>query len=121
MNTFLILLLTLPKLIYMFTKKSILLFLFFFSIHAGFAQVITEDSLIISPQTRDTLSLINERINIEKELSLEIDGLLIDETLTKAGQDFFDLFYQLWEPPPGATNFMIRIVEKPFRGISTSI
>ena len=30
---------------------------------------------------------------------LEIQGLVIDETQTKIGQDFYQSFFALWEPP----------------------
>lgn len=50
---------------------------------------------------------------------LEIDGLIVDETVTKAGRDFYQIFYSSWEAPPNAKNFTISISEKPARGIAT--
>ena len=47
---------------------------------------------------------------------LEIDGLIIDETRTKLGRDFYDLFYGQWEPPAGARNYSITLTESPARG-----
>ena len=47
---------------------------------------------------------------------LEIDGLIIDETRTKLGRDFYDLFYGRWTPPPGASDYGITLRETPFRG-----
>lgn len=55
------------------------------------------------------------------ELELEIDGLLVDDTKTKTGKDFYDLFYGSWEAPKDAKNFTITISEKPFRLSSTLI
>ena len=55
------------------------------------------------------------------DVELEIDGLLVDDTKTKAGKDFYDLFYNSWEAPPAAKNFSITVSEKPFRLTSTLI
>lgn len=54
-------------------------------------------------------------------LDLEIDGLVIDDTKTKSGRDFFDFFFRDWEAPESAKNFIIYISEKPFRLNSTLI
>jgi curli production assembly/transport component CsgE len=56
-----------------------------------------------------------------KEFEIEIDGLLVDDTKTKAGKDFYDLFYSNWEAPKDAKNFTITVSEKPFRLTSTLI
>jgi len=55
------------------------------------------------------------------DLEIEIDGLLVDDTKTKTGKDFYDLFYGSWEAPKDAKNFTITISEKPFRLSSTLI
>ncbi|WP_439481000.1 CsgE family curli-type amyloid fiber assembly protein [Algoriphagus formosus] len=55
------------------------------------------------------------------EVVLEIDGLLIDDTKTKSGRDFYDFFYRDWVAPPEASNYSIFIVEKPFRLNTTTI
>lgn len=57
----------------------------------------------------------------EIEIEIEIDGLLVDNTKTKIGRDFYDLFYANWEPPVNAKNYTITILEKPFRLTSTLI
>lgn len=79
----------------------------------SFAQTAIHDSLIISHDT----SLIEEPnikgINAEPES--EIDGLLIDETRTKAGHDFYELLFSVWETPANAGSYLIRIAEKPYR------
>jgi len=48
-----------------------------------------------------------------KEPVLEIDGLIIDETKTKIGRDFYGFFYTMWEAPEGIVNYTIYIIEKP--------
>ena len=71
------------------------------------------------------LKKLIQDIEAEKQeaapVDLEIDGLVVDETVTKAGRDFYQLFYSQWEAPPNASNFTIRISEKPARGIATVV
>lgn len=55
------------------------------------------------------------------DIELEIDGLIIDETISKIGRDFFELFYSNWKPPKNATNYTIRINEKISPGMATQI
>ncbi|MEM1125184.1 MAG: CsgE family curli-type amyloid fiber assembly protein [Bacteroidota bacterium] len=49
---------------------------------------------------------------------LEIDGLVVDETQTKIGRDFYEVFYSRWAAPPNAVNFTVTIKEQilPNRG-----
>ncbi|UOQ71670.1 curli production assembly/transport protein CsgE [Hymenobacter cellulosilyticus] len=51
----------------------------------------------------------------------EIEGLVMDQTITKVGHDFYDAFYSIWEAPADAGDFTILIQEKPARGTSTLI
>lgn len=62
-----------------------------------------------------------DEAEIETEIEIEIDGLLVDNTKTKIGRDFYDLFYANWEPPTNAKNYTITVLEKPFRLTSTLI
>ena len=55
-------------------------------------------------------------ISQAEELKLEIDGLVVDQTLTKTGRDFYELFYNQWQPPSGAKNYTLLIQEQPSRG-----
>jgi curli production assembly/transport component CsgE len=55
------------------------------------------------------------------DYEIEIDGLLVDDTKTKMGKEFYDLFYSSWEAPAGAKNYTITITERPFRLTSTLI
>lgn len=50
---------------------------------------------------------------------IEISGLLIDETLTRGGRDFFYFFNSNWEPLNG--NLTITVKERQDRGTATSI
>lgn len=46
----------------------------------------------------------------------ESSGLIVDQTITKIGRDFYDQFFSHWEPPPGNEDFTIVINERPSRG-----
>ncbi|WP_161888246.1 CsgE family curli-type amyloid fiber assembly protein [Pontibacter russatus] len=48
--------------------------------------------------------------------ALEIDGLIVDETITKIGRDFYETFHRQWEPPPMAKDYIILIKERPMMG-----
>jgi curli production assembly/transport component CsgE len=62
-----------------------------------------------------------ETRKFNKGYDLEIDGLIIDQTKTKSGREFYDYFFRDWEPPKGASNYTIYIEEKPFRLNTTFI
>jgi len=55
------------------------------------------------------------------DYEIEMDVLLVDDTKTKTGKDFYDLFYNNWEAPKDAKNYTITVSEKPFRLTSTLI
>lgn len=50
-----------------------------------------------------------------------INGLILDQTITKLGRDFYALFYEQWDPAPNLGDFTVIIREKPGRGTSTLI
>jgi len=47
-----------------------------------------------------------------KSDNIEIDGLIIDQTLTKIGHEFYEYFYALWEAPLEIKDYTIFITEK---------
>lgn len=53
--------------------------------------------------------------------ALEIEGLIVDQTISKVGHDFYDIFYTQFEVPPGVGEYVVTITEKPGRGTSTLI
>ncbi len=55
-----------------------------------------------------------------EETSLFIEGLVVDETKTKFGKEFYDQFYSIYNQYPQKHKFIILISELPFRG-QTSI
>lgn len=55
----------------------------------------------------------------QREESGGADILLLDQTRTRAGRDFFYAFQDAWEPPAEARDYVIRIEELPFRGMAS--
>ena len=83
-----------------------------------------KDSIKTKPIPESLKKLVNQVIQQPQkstEPEIEIDGLLVDDTKTKTGKDFYDFFYGSWEAPIGAKNYTITISEKPFRLSSTLI
>ncbi|MTI29873.1 CsgE family curli-type amyloid fiber assembly protein [Xanthovirga aplysinae] len=58
--------------------------------------------------------------NVSEEM-IEIDGLIIDQTMSRAGREFYQVFYTSWAPPRGARNYEVRITEKPVPGRGTRV
>nr|WKN34042.1 curli production assembly/transport protein CsgE [Tunicatimonas sp. TK19036] len=55
------------------------------------------------------------------EAGLEMNGLVIDETITKIGRDFYDLFYTHWDAPNSQVDYTLFIKEQPQPGRGTRI
>jgi len=47
-----------------------------------------------------------------KREEVEIDGLIIDQTQTRIGREFYQQFVTFWEAPEGIADYNIFIVEK---------
>ena len=54
-------------------------------------------------------------------LDLEIGEMIFDETITKVGRDFYELFFNSWSNPTQIKDFSISINEKPMPGVGTQI
>ena len=79
-------------------------------------------SLTLRGQETDSLSVIeenmippgSEEVVNQTNPELEIGQLIIDDTFSKAGNDFQQLFYTRWNwPVQNAEQFIITISEKP--------
>lgn len=86
-------------------------------------QTLPQDSIV---QDTTELPLTPEQLhqyeqNIRSSADLEVDGLIVDKTITKAGRDFYEVFQRQWEAPPMARNFTIQIEELPGRGNITIV
>jgi curli production assembly/transport component CsgE len=72
-----------------------------------------------NPSATDTTRLLNGHSTIDE---IEIDRLIVDETISKAGYDFIELFNTQWNwPEPLTEAFIMVIAERPYRGISTQV
>ncbi|MEJ8801236.1 CsgE family curli-type amyloid fiber assembly protein [Pontibacter sp. H249] len=81
--------------------------------------VIRQDSISKEKMRKqETVSLLNQFLQEKTQASvdLEVDGLVVDETITKVGRDFYDIFLMQWEAPPMAKNFTVLVKEQPARG-----
>lgn len=55
----------------------------------------------------------NERMaTTEQELMEEITGLIIEETMTRIGYEFYEFFFTHWEAPKGVKDYNISIDER---------
>ena len=93
-------------------------------INTSGTSVLPKDSLKIKHLPASFIKLVEgvvKQSSKPNEVEIELDGLLVDDTKTKAGKDFYDLFYGSWEAPAGAKNYTITVSEKPFRLTSTQI
>ena len=57
------------------------------------------------------LSLVFGSALLAQGGEVEIDGLIIDQTQTRIGQEFYQNFVTFWEAPPGIEDYNIVIVE----------
>ena len=72
-----------------------------------------EDTLKITPK---------QQIEITTDpMDLEIGEMIFDETVTKVGRDFYDVFFTQWNNPTQIKDFSISIKERPMPGIGTQI
>jgi len=57
----------------------------------------------------------------EQLVRMEVDGMVLDQTISKMGRDFYDVFYQYWQAPQQAYNFTIKITEQPAPTLGTQV
>lgn len=64
------------------------------------------------------LSLVFGSAVLAQRGELEIDGLIIDQTQTRIGQEFYQNFVTFWEAPSGIKDYNILVTEmaSPFWG-----
>jgi len=86
--------------------------------------ILPKDSIKNNPIPASLIKLVEgvvKQSSKKNEVEIELDGLLVDDTKTKMGKDFYDLFYSSWVAPQGAKNYTITVSERPFRLSSTQI
>lgn len=60
----------------------------------------------------DSVATSHQRTRLGPESS----GLVLDQTITKIGHDFYDQFYSRWEAPVEVQEYTVAVGEKPTRG-----
>ncbi len=82
-----------------------------------------KDTVTAEPFPEDLKKMVERVIKKAQsnDIEMEIDGLLVDDTRTRAGKEFYDLFYTGWETPEQAKNYTITLSERPFRLTMTLI
>ena len=79
-----------------------------------FIILVNSTYLTVYSQTSTIANEESETINdTGTESFIEIEGLIVDETRTKIGRDFYDIFYNKWVAPQNVKDFTITISEKP--------
>lgn len=79
-------------------------------------KLISKDSLEINQ------NFFRKKISqVEKEEAFELKGLTIDDTKTKVGRDFYDMFYIQYIQIPDKRTSSVKISELPARGTSGQI
>jgi len=95
----------------------------------SFVSVKAQNSKNVNDSLR-TLNILkktlNETVNNvnkagDENLNIEIDGMVMDETLTKVGRDFYDMFYSSWVAPKNAKNYTIKIKEMVLPGLANQV
>lgn len=57
----------------------------------------------------------------QQDRGLGLGGMVLDETRTKMGRDFYSIFYKHWQAPQKAKNFTITISEQPVPSRGTMV
>lgn len=70
--------------------------------------------------SKDSVEIKGSTLQKVEETSLFMEGLVVDESKTKFGKEFYDQFYSIYQQYPKKHKFIILISELPFRG-QTSI
>ncbi|PKQ64316.1 hypothetical protein BZG02_05730 [Labilibaculum filiforme] len=110
-----------------FYKDLLLVFLFVFFVSLpemkGQETESMNDSIRTLKILQQTLDdIVEENTAYENVGSeMEVDGLVMDETMTKVGRDFYDMFYSVWNAPQKAKNYTITIKEMVLPGLATQI
>lgn len=62
-----------------------------------------------------------QQARVQPGLEADAEGFVLDQTLTKPGRDFYELFYSTFQSNTGFRDYTIVLSERPIRGTSTLI
>lgn len=98
---------------------------YYFERGVGDSVKIKEDKLITYSQVwRQYLNIKKHFLKTgtaAREASRDFDGMVIDETQSRMGKDFYDIFYKKWNSPKHLLNYNIIIKEKPVPPLGTQV
>lgn len=77
-------------------------------------KLITKDSIVFESAKNTPPSPRETAISI-------MSGIVVDDTKTKIGRDFYDVFYSTYNQYPKKFEFIIQVIEMPYRGLSSII
>lgn len=62
-----------------------------------------------------------QQAQVQPGMEADAEGFVLDQTLTKPGRDFYELFYSTFQSTTGFRDFTIVLSERPIRGTSSLI
>ncbi|MGI4761950.1 MAG: CsgE family curli-type amyloid fiber assembly protein [Janthinobacterium lividum] len=62
-----------------------------------------------------------QRTRVQPGMEADAEGFVLDQTLTKQGRDFYELFYSTFQSNTGLREYTIVLSERPLRGTSSLI
>ncbi len=107
-----------------------IVFILLFMLLAGataWGQIDTSKTVREAKELPKSVRQMITQLNDDKETpkngidEIEIGGLVIDETISKMGHDFYDKFYSQWTSPEVDFNYTIYIKEKPVPGLGSIV
>lgn len=91
------------------------------------APVVADTSRQLSVQkTEEALRLLLradsvQHAQVQPGMEADAEGFVLDQTLTKQGRDFYELFYSTFQSTTGLRDYTIVLSERPLRGTSSLI
>ena len=69
---------------------------------------------------KDSIQIMTKDLVPVTEASLTLmQGIVVDDSRTKLGRDYYDFFYSTYNQYPTKFDFVIHITEMPYRGLSS--
>lgn len=64
---------------------------------------------------------LQQALRVQPGMEADADGFVLDQTLTKPGHEFYELFYSSLQAIAGLGDYTITLSERPIRGTSSLI
>lgn len=79
------------------------------------------ENVLIAKDSAEVTNVISNKRKRLDERSVAIRGIVVDETKTKVGSDFYSDFYSIYNQMPSKLDFVLSISELPYRGMTSII